>query len=489
MLAGPRLAVKPVFLLAAAVAVLLLAVSGRYGYFGDELYFLAAGRHLAWGYADQPPLLPLLARAMDTLAPGSVTVLRLPAIAATAAGVVVAALIAGELGGGRRAQVVTAATYACSAQLLGTGHYLATSTLDPFLWTVLLWLLTRWLRTRADGLLVWAGVVTAIAVNVKFLVLGFWLVAGICLLLCGPRELLRRPKLWAGAAIAVAGALPTLVWQSLHGWPQLRMGEAISAEVGQVWGGRLVFVPAALLGAGLLVGAVLLVAGLWRLLRSPELRFLGWTTVGLAVLFMLVNGRYYYLTGMYPVCWAAAAVGIEARRPARWWRWVPTWPVFTLSVLLTLPNALPLAPESWLATKPGMPEPTFAAEEVGWPEVTASVARVYATLPRDTAIVTGFYWQAAAIDHFGPALGLPEPYSGSRGYWTLGTPPESAYDVLFVGWDPRPLLGSFAELRQVGTVDNGHGVANTSQGMPMYLATGRTEPWSVLWPRLRNWAA
>lgn len=171
---APVLAKRPVFALAVAVAALLLTVSGRYGYFGDELYFLAAGRHLAWGYADQPPVLPLLARAMDTLAPGSVTVPRLPAIAAIAAGVVFAALIARELGGGRRAQVLTAGAFAISGQFLGTGHYLATSTFDPVLWTVVLWLVVRWLRTRPDRLLPWAGAVTAVAFNVKFLIAGFW---------------------------------------------------------------------------------------------------------------------------------------------------------------------------------------------------------------------------------------------------------------------------------------------------------------------------
>src|SRR3954471_5674223 len=106
----------PVALLALGTATALLLTAGRYGYFGDELYFLAAGRHLAWGYADQPPLLPLLARAMDALAPDSVFVLRLPATFAMVASVVLAALIARELGGGRRAQVLAAATFAVSTQ-------------------------------------------------------------------------------------------------------------------------------------------------------------------------------------------------------------------------------------------------------------------------------------------------------------------------------------------------------------------------------------
>jgi hypothetical protein len=208
----------PVALLALGTATALLLTAGRYGYFGDELYFLAAGKHLAWGYADQPPLVPFLAWAMDSLAPGSLVVFRLPAIAATAGGVVVTALIARELGGRRKAQARAAAAYAICGQFVGSGHYLATSTIDPLLWTLVLWLLVRWVRTRADSLLVWLGVVTAVALNGKLLIGAFWVVAGLAVLVFGPRELLRRPKLWLGALIAAVSLVPTLLWQRANGW-------------------------------------------------------------------------------------------------------------------------------------------------------------------------------------------------------------------------------------------------------------------------------
>ncbi|MGH3908602.1 MAG: hypothetical protein ACRDTE_31120 [Pseudonocardiaceae bacterium] len=113
----PPLTRGPVLGIAAAVAIVLLAFSGRYGYFGDELYFLAAGDNLSWGYADQPWLVPLLARVMDTITGGSLVGLRLPAAIVTAAGVVVTALIARELGGRRRAQIMAGGAFAVSGFL------------------------------------------------------------------------------------------------------------------------------------------------------------------------------------------------------------------------------------------------------------------------------------------------------------------------------------------------------------------------------------
>jgi len=477
-----------VLTVAGLLAIPLLLTANRYGYFGDELYFLAAGRHLSWGYVDQPPLLPLLAKGMDALVPGSPLVLRIPAMLAMVAAAVLTALIARELGGRAKAQTVAAATFAVSTQFLGSGHYLATSTIDPFLWTFLLWLLVRWIRTRQDGPLVWAGVVTAFALYTKLLIGGFWVVAGIALLVCGPRELLRRPKLWLGAGIAVVALVPTLLWQATHGWPQLGMGAAISAEVAHTWGGRALFLPSALVVAGLPIGVVLLCYGLWRLLRAPwlrEYRFLGWTALGLAALVLAVNGRSYYVAGMFGVCWAVAAVEIERRQASRWWRRLATWPVYVLTAVLVVPVALPVWPQEWLADHPSVPHQVFAFAEVGWPESARSVARAYGTLPGrgHTAVVTESYWQASALDYFGRDLGLPEPASPNRGYATLVTPPESATDVLYVGENPRLLTG-FANVRPAGKIETG--VPGASEGTPMWLATGRTEPWSTLWPRLVN---
>ncbi len=482
----PALARGPVLTLAAVVGVLLTAVSGRYGYFGDELYFIAAGHHLAWGYADQPPLLPLLALLADTVAPGSVEVLRIPATLATMAGLVLTALLARELGGGRRAQLIAAGAFAVSPTFLGTGHLLATSTLDPLMWIALTLLLVRWMRTRDDRLLLAAGVVTAVALQVKFLVVAFWVVAVLAVLICGPREMLRRPALWGGGAIAVLTTVPTLIWQAQNGWPQLGMSKAVAAESVYA-GGMLGFLPLAFLGTGLLVGTVLAVHGEVRLLRDPALRWLGVTALGVTAIFLVTGGRPYYIAGMFPLLWAVSAVRIEARRPSLWWRWLPTWPVYGLSALAVLGvlHVLPIKPVAAHADQPLMIG-NFQLDEIGWantvPDIEAAVAALPPDVARTAVVVTGDYWTVSAVQHFAPQL---PAYSYHRGAAWFGTPPEDSGAVVFVG-DPTELAPAFASVRQVGALDNDVRVNNLTQGSPIFLLEGRTVPWAQLWARVRH---
>jgi 4-amino-4-deoxy-L-arabinose transferase-like glycosyltransferase len=335
------LATRPVRLVASVVGAVLLAVSWRYGYSSGELYLLAAGRHLDWGYADQPPLLPLLARLMDTVTGGSLVGLRLPATLVASAGVLATVLIARELGGRRRAQILAASVYAGSSFLVSTGHLLATATIDAFGWAVCTWLLVRWVRTRDDRLLLWLGLVTAVAVQAAYLIICFWLMVMVTVLTVGPRELASRPRLWVGGGFALLSAAPSVLWQAGHGWPRLAAHRGMVAEQALL-GGKATFLPLALMSAGLLAGAAGACYGVARLLVAVELRpyaFLGWTAIGVTALFFLAaGGRPYYVAGMFPMLWAAAAVEVERGRLPRWCRWMPSWPVLALSALLALPG-------------------------------------------------------------------------------------------------------------------------------------------------------
>ena len=188
--------------------VVIAAIVGS-GYWFDEVYMVAIGRHhLDWGSADQPPLTPADAALIDTFLPDSIVALRIPAIAATAGCVVVAGLIARELGCDRRAQMLVAAAQAMTLWINLAGHWLTPYALEPVEWLLLLWLLVRWIRTRDDHLLLILGVVVGVAAMTKFQVLLLCAVLLVAVAAFGPRSLLRRQAFWAGSGIAVVIACP-----------------------------------------------------------------------------------------------------------------------------------------------------------------------------------------------------------------------------------------------------------------------------------------
>ncbi|AHH95951.1 hypothetical protein KALB_2583 [Kutzneria albida DSM 43870] len=479
----PTLAWWPVVAVASVVAVLLLAVSGQYGYFGDELYHLAAGRHLQWGYADQGPLTPLVANAVDAMFPGSVVALRVPAALLTWALVVLTAATTMELGGGRRAQVMAAAACAISANTLLFGHVLHTVIIDLFCWTLLGWLLARWVRTRDDQLLLGCGVVVAVAVQNKWLIAAFCAAFAVVVLLAGPRELLRRPMALAGAGVAAISAVPGVCWQAAHRWPQLSMAEELGGQAVFGMPPWLPFVPMVLLYSGLLFGGVLAAYGCVRLLRSPELagyRFLAWTTLLVAAIFMAAGGRYYYVSGLVPLLWAAGAVELRHHRPSAWWRWTLSWPVLVLCAAVGVAQ-LPVLPRDQLPAWD-----FFGRYSTGWPEVAQRVTAAYHALPpaeqRGAAIIGDTYFLASAVAVL--ATDVPAVYSPHRGYADLGTPPESTGVVIYVGGEEQRLRHDFGEVQLMSVVDNPAGVPSTNDHVPVYRCTQPRLPWPQLWPQL-----
>ncbi|RJQ76752.1 glycosyl transferase, family 39 [Pseudonocardiaceae bacterium YIM PH 21723] len=477
----------PLTLITAVVAVVVGLTNGKYGYFGDEIYFVSAGRHLDWGYADQPPLAPLLAHIMDGLAPQSVWWVRFPALLLELAGIWLAALTAREMGGGRQAQWVTGGAYALTA--IGGAHLLSTNTLDIPLWTGITLFLVRWMRTRRDANLFWAGVLTALSLQMKWLIPGFWLMLGISVLIFGPRDMLRRPALYLGALVAILAWIPGLLWQARHDWPQIAMGQQISIEQDYI-GGQLTFVPLLLLMSGLVSGVVLFVYGLTRLLASDlvrEYRFLGWTFVLLTVFVLLVNGRPYYVMGLLPVCWAAGAIHLERGFGHRSWRWSAGRYAMVGSLVMSCVFIPPWKSAEEFKAQPSNVFDALTLGEFGWPQVTDKVGGVYNGLPpevrQDTAIIGGSYWMASALDVYGEAHGLPRPYSPSRGYWYFGVPPESAKNVLYIG-DVKPgLRSAFTTATDRGELGVNPSVFEHDH---IWLYQNRTESWSELWPQLKT---
>jgi Dolichyl-phosphate-mannose-protein mannosyltransferase len=482
-------------LIGLAVTAVLVAVSGRYGYHRDEFYYLAAGRHPAFGYLDQPPLTPLIAAAAHSLFGDSVVGLRLVPALATGLTVLLTGLIAGELGAGPGARALAAAAIAVAAFPIGTGHVLSTSTFDLLAWTALSWLLVRALR---DGGPVWLGVgaVAGLGLENKALVAALLGAVAVGVLAVGPRAAVRDRWLWLGVLLALLLWAPNLVWQAGHGWPQLSMASQI-ATVGN--GGSQpgwLFPPFQLV----LVSPLLVpiwVAGLWSLARDPALRYARGVAVAYLVLFaglLAVGGKPYYLAGMYPVLLAAGA--------APTLRWVARGrgaarrsvlaAALALSAVLTGVLMLPVLPARLLPGTPIVAVQPISAESIGWPEFAATVSAAYRSLPADQradAIVLGNnYGEAGAVDLFRDRLPLPPAYSGHNSYADWGPPPETAATVIAVGFDGPRLRRWFGSVRLAARVDNGIGLANGEQGRPVWICTDRSVSWAQIWPLLRRLA-
>ncbi|MFD2092058.1 glycosyltransferase family 39 protein [Blastococcus deserti] len=487
----PPLASAALAALAGGLALLLVAFAGRYGYHRDELYFLRAGRELAFGYVDQPPLTPLLARAMDALAPGSLVALRVPSALAAGLTVLLTGLLAREFGAGRGGQLLAAGCMAVSGILLITGHLLSTTTFDLLAWTALSLLLVRALR---DGGPVWllAGAVAGIALQNK--VQPAFLLGAVVLglLVVGPRTALRSRWPWLGGLLALAVWAPNLVWQAANGWPQLELAEAIAAGSSGTSEPWYLFVPFQLVLVSPLLVPVWAV-GWWRLARDPELRTWRVFAVAYAVLvvvFVLTGGKPYYIAGLYPVLLAAGAQPVLAwvRRGAGRLRAGLLAAALALSLGIDATLGLPLVPVERLADTPVTDISYDAGEQVGWPALAAAVERARDELPADARVVVlaGNYGEAGAVDRYTPGLG--PAYSGHNSYWTWGPPPEEADAVVAVGVPEDRLARWFGEVRVAGRVDNGVGLDNDEQGTEILTATGRRLPWSEIWPELRRLA-
>jgi 4-amino-4-deoxy-L-arabinose transferase-like glycosyltransferase len=465
-----------VFAIAAVQLAVLLATASRYGYHRDELYFVVAGSHPALGFPDQPPLVPLLSWALHAITP-SLTLLRTPSALVSAATTVVAAMIAREVGGRGRAQVVAAACTAVSAFALAVGHFVTTTTFDMLSTTAFLWLLARGVLRGGGPALLAAGVVAGLGCEAKPQVAFVAVVAVAALLVVGPREPLRSWWAAGGVAAAVVLVAPYAIWQQLHGWPQLTVARNIG---GSAEGGRAGFLPYQLVLVSPFLVPVWL-AGLAAPFRRPELRrlrFMPWTYALVGLLYLAGNGKAYYLASFYPTLLGLGAVPTAAWLATRARRALFVSAV-TLSAALSSYLALPLLPARSLQGSLPLKLNKDLGEEVGWPRFAATVTRAWDSLPdrAHTAIFTGNYGEAAAVR----LLAHLRAYSGQTGFALWGPPPATDTRALVIGGTYL-----FRNCHTRARIDDGVGLTNDEQGTPVSICQP-SAPWKALWPRLRHY--
>lgn len=481
-----------VWVIAAAFVAVELAVSGRYGFMQDELYFIEAGRHLAFGYVDQPPLTPLLDKITDLFGVTPTAIRIIPALAGGAV-VVLAARFAALFGAGRLGRVVAALVMACAPVLLGADHVGNTTPIDLLAWpAVLVCAATALLRDRPRW---WLGAGTAAGLGLEDNNLMLLLLIGLAvgIFLSAYRGVLATRWPWLGAGIAALIWAPNVVWQATHGWPQAAMASALHQEnstPADYVGG----LPVQLLYLGLLAFPIA-IAGFVRLWRSPELRFIAIAaTIVLVYVLLWVPGKPYYFDGLAPAVVAAGAAAAEgwvarARRPKLRLGLVLAAPILGTAVLL--PELLPILPVSAVHSLPATAQQSAAVgNTVGWPQLTQAVAAQDAALIRNderpTSIFTGYYAESGALDVLGGGYHLPPVLSGQNAYWMWGPGQASDRTVLVVDAlaQMRPY---FAACRLLETWNPPYHVRNDWTGIQIGVCTGPTASWRTLWPRLRHY--
>ncbi|GAA3441754.1 glycosyltransferase family 39 protein [Planomonospora venezuelensis] len=485
----PAFAWRGVAAVSAVLFAVLLALSPWYGYHRDELYFRMLGEQPAWGYVDQPPLTPLLARAAIALFGDTVTAIRVPAALSAAVLVVLVALLARELGGGRTAQRLAAAGIAAGAFTLVAGHSLLTLSADMPLWAAAILFVLRALL-RGDGR--WwlaAGAVIGLATYNRHLIalLVIGLAAG--LLATGPREVLRGRWLWAGALLAVVLALPNLLYQVANGWPQLEMAAALGEDKGAEF--RALFVPLQIMLFGP-VAAVVGAVGWVRLWRDRRVRALSVAYPVAAALTLLSGGRFDYTAGLILLLFAAGCVSTEAWAAGRGGRLRNVALALAANGALSAVVALPLVPVAALSSTPVPSMNEVARESVGWPEFASQVAAVVRALPPGdrarAVLLAGSYGEAGMLHRTAAQYGLPPVYSGHNQLHLYGPPPEAAAVAVAVKI-PRRLLGRvFGDCAEAGRTGNRAGVENEAQDLPIFVCRERKEPWRTAWPRFQHYS-
>lgn len=490
---------RVVVVLTLTVVVVHALTNHRYGFHRDELAVVGDAQHLAWGYVAYPPVTPFIARVALTLFGPSLVGLRLFSSLAIGLAMILTALMARELGGSGRAQVLAAVATGIAPIALISGSLFQYVAFDYLWWVLITYLLIHLIKSEnprywlAIGLVIGIGMMTKYTIGL--LVIG--IVIGV--VLTPLRRQLTSPWLWTGVVLSLIVFSPNLIWQVQHDFISVDFLRAIHDRDTRIGRTEKNLLEQFLVCANI-VTIPIWIGGLWSYFRVEEMRqyrILGWIFIVVLALLLLTEGRSYYIAPAYPMLFAAGAVTWERRlaqlSPSRARRrLLLRWTSMALGAVVFGAVMLPLARvnSSWWKFTDKLHD-NFR-EEIGWPELVQTVAAIYHGLPADqksrAAILTGNYGEAGAINLYGPARGLPQAISGVNSYWLRGynnPPPET---VIVLGFSEERLNRLFTRCQLAGHVTNAFGVKNqeTTYHPNIFVCNGPREPWDSLWVNLRS---
>jgi 4-amino-4-deoxy-L-arabinose transferase-like glycosyltransferase len=497
--------------LAPAVALALLVFTGHmlvaanYGYFRDELYYLVAGLRPQAGYVDFPPMIALLATFTHLVANDNLVVIHIIPALAAAALIIVTALMARALGGGRFAQFLAALASSTSIVFLATGSIFSMDILDALWWSLGAYVLIQMVKRNNPRLWLVFGLVAGLGLTTKLTMLFFGFAVVVGALLTPRRRDFLTPWPWLGGLIAFVFLLPYILWNAANGWATVQFWGHYGGLTG---GGPLGFLANEILIVNPL-NIPLIVAGLLFYLRGAAgkpWRMLGWAYVILYVMLTLINAKSYFLAPAYPMLFAAGGVRLSWAFERSRWRWARlAYPAaIALSGVALAPVAMPALPPAtfvadygWLtgagnsaAGQSQAAMPQYLGDRFGWDLMTRDVISVYAGLPPDeraqACVFTANYGEASALILLGRPGSLPPVISGHNTYWLWGPGSCSGKVIISVGISRADLLLSYDSVIPAGTVQCVY-CQPDEHDAPIFIATRPRLALPALWQNARHY--
>lgn len=492
--------------LALAKFFLHLLVSQQYGYFNDEFYYIAASKHLAFGYVDFPPFVAALTALVRATLGESLLALRLlPALAGSLV-VFITGLMARQLGGGRSAQVLATLCSLTAGVFLSVNSILSMDSFDQLWWTLAAFVLILIFQGKDARLWLLFGLIAGVGLTTKMTMLYFGFAVTLGMLLSSQRRQLRVQWLWLAGGTALLFLLPYIIWNATHGWPTLGFWSHYAGKV--FWGSPLDFVLQQVLIMNPFTLPVWL-AGLYFCFSKDgkDYRPLGWAYGILLVIFTLQHAKHYFLAPAYPMLFAAGAVAIEAhaRQRRRVWVMPAVAAMIVVSGLITAPLGLPVLPPATLASYMRLWSgvniesenssvgllPQHFADRFGWPELTTAVEQAYDSLsPEEQAracVFAGSYGQAGALELYG-ANRLPPIISSHNNYFLWGIQGCSGEVLILVVSEitTAELSQAFGQFEVAATTDCTYCMPR-NDNLAIWVAHQPKLPLQDLWPTLQNY--
>ncbi len=504
-----RIGVPEVAGVAAFAVWLGAALAPFYGFFIDELYYVACSNRLDWGYVDHPPLSILLLRIARALLGDGRLALRIPAALAGGLTVWLAARLARRLGAGPLGQALAGGAL-LAAPIFGVLFtFYSMNAFEPLVWLALAAILVEIELRGEPRLWLLFGLVAGIGLQNKHTTVLFGVGLAVGLVLTPARRHLAGRWLWLGASIAALLLLPNVIWQAAHGWPSLEFYR--NADIYKNVPTpplRVLFQQLQVTSPGTLpvwlAGLVLL----WRRRDGASLRHVAWIFVALLALMIVgQKSRPDRIAAIYPVLFAAGGAALDAALRAPRWRWarvaVPAW--LAAWGLALAPMGLPILPPETLARYMTLiggtpqlergegkrtPIPQYFADRLGWERLVDDVAAAAARLtPGERQRAVAFaqeYGPAGALEWLGRGRGIPPVYCGQNNYYLWGPPPGPVDVAIVLGDDERRLGELFEQVEPAGIHECGMCMPWRNR-MPIWIVRGPKVKIKDLWPEVKHY--